>query len=104
MKASQYIVAILACIGAIAILRFGIARLMPIQSVSPAAESAAPASAPPRSRDGRWRVKSDTNPLDDTPRVVVTLSSTSGVTPTGTPIELLFRCDGNELESYITWD
>jgi type VI secretion system protein VasI len=52
---------------------------------------------------GKWRVSQETNPIDDTHRVVLALVATEGKSRWGGDIVFIARCRSNETEAYISW-
>lgn len=53
---------------------------------------------------GKWSVKVDTNPLDDSKTATLILASSSGTSRMGLPIGLVVRCKSNEIEMYLNWN
>ena len=58
----------------------------------------------PVSRDpGKWRVSRSTNPIDDSPTVVLSLTADSGRSRFGNPVRFIARCQSNTTEAYAVW-
>ena len=53
---------------------------------------------------GKWFVSKDTNPIDDSQRVVARLAADTGTSRYGGTISFIARCQSNETEAYINWD
>lgn len=53
---------------------------------------------------GKWQVSVNTNPVDDSKTVVLTLRAGSGKSRWGKPITLVVRCKSNKTELYISWN
>ncbi len=62
-----------------------------------------PAIAPVDGDTGDWKVSDDTNPIDDSRRVVVSLRAESGRGRFGEAIFLVARCQSNKTEVFIQW-
>ena len=52
---------------------------------------------------GDWRVNKEVNPLDDTTRVLVSLTAESGKSRWGNPVTFIARCQSNKTEAYVIW-
>jgi len=52
---------------------------------------------------GSWRVQSETNPIDDTETVTLSLVAESGTSRDGSPIVLIARCKSNKTELFVNW-
>lgn len=65
-----------------------------------------PASAPELEPPdpGKWQVSRSTNPIDDSPTVVLTLRADSGQSTYGESIVFIARCQSNTTEAYIIWN
>jgi type VI secretion system protein VasI len=53
---------------------------------------------------GKWRVSSNTNPIDDSKTVVISLTADSGQNDRGKKPNLVIRCESNTTEMFIIWD
>ena len=53
---------------------------------------------------GKWRVRRDKNPIDDSERVVIVLTAESGKGRLGRPVTLVARCQSKKTEVYIDWE
>jgi|TARA_B100001971_G_scaffold18505_1_gene14422 type VI secretion system protein VasI len=53
---------------------------------------------------GKWNVRIDSNPLDDSKTVVLVLVADEGSSQWGRPVVLIIRCKSNSTEVYITWN
>lgn len=53
---------------------------------------------------GDWRVTRDVNPIDDSERVVIGLTASSGRSQWGRPISFVARCKSDKTEAYIIWN
>lgn len=75
-----------------------------------AAYTAAAAVAPtinfpePAPDPGKWMKSVDTNPIDDTKSVFLSLIADEGRSSYGKPIVMTARCKSNETELYINWN
>lgn len=52
---------------------------------------------------GKWNVINQTNPLNDTNSVILTLVADSGLSKWNKSISLIARCKNNKTELYINW-
>jgi type VI secretion system protein VasI len=52
---------------------------------------------------GKWDVRIETNPLDDTTTVMLVLLADSGTSTWGKQVALVLRCTSNKTEAYINW-
>lgn len=52
---------------------------------------------------GKWRVSKETNPIDDTSTVTLSLTAESGSSRYGTPVLFYARCKSNKTEAFIVW-
>ena len=59
--------------------------------------------APSPEDAGKWLVRRDTNPVDDTQTVVASLRADSGQSRMGQPIEFYARCQSNMTEVFVVW-
>ena len=57
-----------------------------------------------RREQGDWRVTRRTNPIDDSPTVVLSLAAETGLSRWGDPIIFYARCQSNTTEVYVHWD
>jgi type VI secretion system protein VasI len=55
------------------------------------------------SNAGKWSVRRDKNPLDDSERVVLILRADSGESRFNGPIGFVARCQSNSTEAFINW-
>lgn len=62
-----------------------------------------PSAAPVPGDVGDWNVSDDTNPIDDSRRVVISLRAESGQGRFGEVVFLVARCQSNRTEVYIQW-
>lgn len=53
--------------------------------------------------DGKWQVKREINPIDDTTTVTALLVSDGGVSSNGNPVRLVARCKSGITEAFIIW-
>jgi type VI secretion system protein VasI len=53
---------------------------------------------------GSWQVRHDINPVDDSERVVMSLTAKSGTNRWGNPVLFVARCQSDKTEAYIVWD
>ncbi len=53
---------------------------------------------------GKWKIKQNVNPIDDTKTVVLALEADTGQSTWGKPIVLVLRCQSNKTEIYINWN
>ncbi len=53
---------------------------------------------------GKWSVSSETNPVDDTETVKITLDADSGTNRFGNRVHLIARCQSNKTDLYISWN
>ena len=54
--------------------------------------------------NGKWRVSSKTNPINDSKTVTLFLQADSGQSNWGDPVTLIIRCMSNQTELYISWN
>jgi hypothetical protein len=59
--------------------------------------------SPSDGNPGKWIVRSETNPIDDTRTVIVRLSADSGQSRWGKPVDFYARCRSNRTEVYVVW-
>lgn len=52
---------------------------------------------------GEWVIKDTINPLNDTRRVSLMLSASSGQSRLGRPVVLVLRCQNSKTEAYVAW-
>ncbi|WP_417260673.1 hypothetical protein [Celeribacter sp.] len=52
---------------------------------------------------GAWRVRTETNPIDDTQTVTLTLAAETGTSRSGAPVTFIARCKSNTTEAYVVW-
>ena len=52
---------------------------------------------------GSWRVTHDTNPIDDSERVAISLAAKSGTNSGGHSVTFVVKCQSNKTEAYIDW-
>jgi len=52
---------------------------------------------------GKWSVSVDTNPIDDSTTVLLSITADSGRSSLGKPVTMFVRCKSNETELYINW-
>lgn len=52
---------------------------------------------------GKWLVEVDTNPIDDSKKITMTLEADKGMSRFGKPIALAVRCESNTTDFYIIW-
>jgi type VI secretion system VasI family protein len=50
-----------------------------------------------------WQLSQSTNPIDDSPSVVLTLPASSGRSRMGEPPTLVLRCSRNQTDVYVNW-
>jgi hypothetical protein len=60
-------------------------------------------SADVDSGPGAWRVRTETNPIDDTKTVILSLAAESGTSRSGDPVVFIARCQSNKTEAYVVW-
>ncbi len=80
-------------------------RLTCYDDVAKGAGLTGPQSEPVDATDtGRWEIKKDRNPIDDSERVLVTLESDTkaGILPA--PVTFIARCQSSETEAYVVWN
>lgn len=53
---------------------------------------------------GKWRVSTNTNPIDDSKTVTAIVDADSGVNEYGKKPSLVVRCKSGKPELYVTWD
>ena len=53
---------------------------------------------------GKWQVRVNSNPLDDSKTVILTLAADEGKSGWGEQITLLIRCKSNTTEVFIAWN
>ena len=53
---------------------------------------------------GKWIVKVEQNPIDDSRTVVLALQADSGESSWGKPIVIVLRCQSGKTELYINWN
>jgi Type VI secretion system VasI, EvfG, VC_A0118 len=53
---------------------------------------------------GKWNVRVDSNPIDDSKRVVISLIADQGLSRNHESITFIARCQSNETEAYIVWN
>ena len=51
----------------------------------------------------KWTVRTDTDPIDDSPTVTLRNDSNQGISSFGEPITLVLRCSSGKTEVYIDW-
>lgn len=70
-------------------------------------ETAAPAEPVTSSTEsdgtGAWRVRTTTNPIDDTQTVTLSLAAETGTSRSGYPVTFIARCKSNTTEAYVAW-
>tara|TARA_R110002110_G_scaffold301156_1_gene515216 strand:- start:180979 stop:181590 length:612 start_codon:yes stop_codon:yes gene_type:complete len=52
---------------------------------------------------GKWSVRVETNPLDDTTTVTLVLRADEGESRFGTPVGMVARCQSGETDIFIAW-
>jgi hypothetical protein len=52
---------------------------------------------------GAWRVGTETNPIDDTQTVTLSLAAEIGTSRSGDPVTFIARCKSNTTEAYVVW-
>ena len=52
---------------------------------------------------GSWRVRTETNPIDDTRTVILSLTAESGTSRGGKLVTFIARCQSNRTEAYAVW-
>jgi len=52
---------------------------------------------------GAWRVRTETNPIDDTQTVTLSLAAETGTSRSGNPVTFIARCKSNTTEAYVVW-
>ena len=52
---------------------------------------------------GKWSVRKDVNPIDDTTKVIASITADSGTSRWGNTINLVARCQSNQTEVYAVW-
>ncbi|MBB5723515.1 hypothetical protein FHS72_003160 [Loktanella ponticola] len=52
---------------------------------------------------GAWRVRTETNPIDDTLTVTLSLAAETGTSRSGDPVTFIARCKSNTTEAYVIW-
>ena len=52
---------------------------------------------------GAWRVRTTTNPIDDTHTVTLSLAAETGTSRSGDPVTFIARCKSNTTEAYVVW-
>ena len=52
---------------------------------------------------GAWRVRTETNPIDDTQTVTLSLAAETGTSRSGDPVTFIARCKSNTTEAYVVW-
>ena len=55
------------------------------------------------SGSGAWRVRAETNPIDDTQTVTLSLTAETGTSRSGDPVTFIARCKSNTTEAYAVW-
>ena len=60
--------------------------------------------APEPVSPGKWQVSRTTNPLDDSPTVLLQLKADSGQSRFGEPVFFVARCRSNTTEAWIVWN
>lgn len=50
-----------------------------------------------------WRVRIETNPIDDTQTVTLSLAAETGTSRSGDPVTFIARCKSNMTEAYVVW-
>ena len=58
----------------------------------------------PAPEPSRWRVTTSSNPIDDSPIVVLATDSISGRNARGESISFVARCRSNTTEAYVVWN
>lgn len=61
---------------------------------------------PSRAEDlgsGKWRLRTETNPIDDTKTVTLSLAAETGTSRLGDPVTFIARCKSNKTEAYVVW-
>ena len=71
----------------------------PIPKATPAASADTPRAEDP----GDWELRRSSNPIDDTPTVVMSLPAESGGSRFGNRIRFIARCQSNTTEAYAVW-
>lgn len=56
-----------------------------------------------RAGSGAWRVRIETNPIDDTQTVTLSLAAETGTSRSGDPVTFIARCKSNSTEAYVVW-
>lgn len=52
---------------------------------------------------GAWRVRTATNPIDDTQTITLSLAAETGTSRSGDPVTFIARCKSNTTEAYVVW-
>lgn len=79
-------------------------RLQCFDDLAAAAGLNGPQPIPTKAGDtGRWQVRKEVNPIDDTQRVVLALTASEGKSRFGNDVVFIARCQSNETEAYISW-
>lgn len=52
---------------------------------------------------GAWRIRTATNPIDDTQTVTLSLAAETGTSGSGDPVTFVARCKSNTTEAYVIW-
>lgn len=52
---------------------------------------------------GAWRVRTETNPIDDMQTVTLSLAVEAGTSRSGNPLTFIARCKSNTTEAYVVW-
>ena len=54
-------------------------------------------------KQGFWNVKSETNPINDSQTVVISMDADSGESRWGNKVTFIARCKNNSTDAYISW-
>ena len=52
---------------------------------------------------GKWKLNKNTNPIDDTTTVVISLTADSGASKYGSPVKFVALCKSNKTDAYVDW-
>lgn len=88
-----------------AIIQGDLDRLTCVDALARQAGLDRPQPLPAASGDvGKWIVKRDKNPIDDTERVTLVLESDTGRGRLNRPVVFVARCQSEKTEVYINWN
>lgn len=60
-------------------------------------------SSDANAKSGKWHIRAESNPIDDTQTVTLSLTAESGTSRSGDPVTFIGRCKSNKTEAYVYW-